>query len=358
MKKVGRKVHLMAPEGNVKRIGEGSFIRLNNGNILFAFTEFSGGREDEDVAGISVISSSDEGESWSEKRVLFEKGENDLNIMSFSFLRMENGDIGAFYIVKNKDGSDTIVIRRSSDEGESWSDPQDCLSTLEKPDYFILNNDRVLKLRNGRIILPLAKHTIYDNDEELHKGELVFFCSDDDGRSWRKTDAELKTPFPNDKIGFQEPGLYELPDGRIWCYIRTLLGYQYECYSADNGETWSTPEPNVFFSSPASPMSVKDFKDLTVAIFNPIPEHILRDDDAEFWGRTPYVMATRKKEENKFTQENLFYLEDDLNNGYCYPATLEGDGYLLVAYYHSNNTDCCLNSTKITKISYEELTDN
>lgn len=358
MKKVGRKVHFMEPEGNVRRIGEGSFIRLNNDNILFAFTEFSGGREDEDIAGISVISSSDEGESWSEKRVLFEKGKNDLNIMSFSFLRMENGDIGAFYIVKNKDGSDTIVIRRSADEGKSWSDPQNCLNSLEKPDYFILNNDRVLKLKNGRIILPLARHTIYTDSDDLSVGELCFFVSDDDGRSFRKTDTELKTPFPNDKIGFQEPGLYELPDGRIWCYIRTLLGYQYECYSEDNGETWSTPEPNVFFSSPASPMSVKDFKDLTVAIFNPIPEHILRDDDAEFWGRTPYVMAIREKEENKFTQEKLFYLEDDLNNGYCYPATFEGDGYLLVAYYHSNNTDCCLNSTKIIKVCYEELTDN
>ena len=102
-------------------------------------------------------------------------------------------------------------------------------------------------------------------------------------------------------------------------------------------------------------MSVKSFKDLTVAIFNPIPEHILRDDDAEFWGRTPYVMAVRKNDETAFTQEKLFYLEDDLNNGYCYPATIEGEDYLLVAYYHSNNTDCCLNSTKIIKIMYDEL---
>ena len=204
----------------------------------------------------------------------------------------------------------------------------------------------------------MARHTIYDNNEELHKGELCFFYSDDDGYTWKKTNTELKTPFPNDKIGFQEPGLYELPDGKIWCYIRTLLGYQYECFSEDNSETWSTPEPNVFFSSPASPMSVKDFKDLTVAIFNPIPEHILRDDDAEFWGRTPYVMAVRKKGETAFTQERLFYLEDDLNNGYCYPATIEGEDYLLIAYYHSNNTDCCLNSTKIIKVMYEELTSN
>ena len=160
---------------------------------------------------------------------------------------------------------------------------------------------------DGRIILPLARHTLYDNNEDLHKGELVFFYSDDDGNTWKKTVQELKTPFPNDKIGFQEPGLYELPDGKIWCYIRTLLGYQYECYSKDNGETWSTAEPNVFFSSPASPMSVKDFKDLTVAIFNPVPEHILRN-ESETWGRTPYVMAVSKDNGKTFTKENLYYI--------------------------------------------------
>ena len=63
MKKVGRKVHLMAPEGSIRRIGEGSFIRLKDNKILFAFTEFLGGRDDEDIARISVISSTDEGES-------------------------------------------------------------------------------------------------------------------------------------------------------------------------------------------------------------------------------------------------------------------------------------------------------
>jgi len=73
VKKVGRKVHFMAPEGNVKRIGEGSFIRLNNGNILFAFTEFSGGREDEDIAGISVISSSDRAKAGQKKEFFSKK---------------------------------------------------------------------------------------------------------------------------------------------------------------------------------------------------------------------------------------------------------------------------------------------
>ena len=184
---------------------------------------------------------------------------------------------------------------------------------------------------------------------------MAFFFSDDDGKTWNKTSTELKCPFKNDPNGFQEPGLFEMDDGTIWCYIRTGLGFQFQSFSQDNGETWSTPEPDIFFSSPCSPMHVKNFKDLTLAVFNPVPEHILRDDEKEFWGRTPYTLAVSKDNGKTFTQENLFYIEDDLHNGYCYPAILEDEDFILIAYYHSNNTDCCLNSTKIIKIMYEEL---
>ena len=355
MLKIGRKVHMLVPAGIVSRNGEGSFIRLKDGTIMFAFTEFLGGREDEDNARISCIFSYDEGETWTERKVLFEKSEKDVNVMSISFLRMDNGDIGAFYIVKHPDLTDTIVMRRSCDEGKSWSEPLNCLAALSQPDYFILNNDRVLRLRNGRIILPLARHTIYTDNNDLTPGEILFFCSDDDGYTWKELPSVLRKPFANDRIGFQEPGLYQMADGTLWCYIRTGMGFQFECFSADNGESWTSPQPNFFFSSPCAPMLVRDFRELTFSIFNPVPEHIIRGDDEEFWGRTPYTIAIKKQGDKAFTKERLFYLEDDLDNGYCYPATLMGEDYVLIAYYHSNNTDCCLNSTKIIKVTYDEL---
>lgn len=356
MKKIGRQVHLISASDKNPRNGEGSFIELENGVIMFGYTEFIGdSREDEGNAQISVIYSEDNGETWGNKRTIFTRPEGTVNIMCLSFLRMENGDIGAFYIIKFADGTDTIVLRRSSDDGETWSEPVDCLSCIKKRDYYILNNDRAVRLRSGRILLPLARHTIYENPDIFMPGELCFVYSDDDGISWHKTEHELKLPFSDDKNGLQEPGVYEMTDGKIWCYIRTGVGFQFQCFSDDSGITWSAPQPNIFFSSPCSPMLVTDCKNLTLAIFNPIPEHILRDDEKEFWGRTPYVMAVSKDKGKTFTQEDLYYLEDDLNNGYCYPAVFEGDDYFLVAYYHSNNTDCCLNSTKITKIMFDEI---
>lgn len=354
MRKVGRQVNFLSTSENNPRNGEGSFIRLSDNRIMFAFTEFSGDDwEDDCIAHISAVYSEDEGETWSDRFLLFEKPADAKNIMCLSFLRMNNGDIGAFYIIKNADGTDQIVFRRSYDDGVSWSEPKNCLDCLEVQDYYVINNDRVLKLQSGRIIFAVARHTIIDTDLDFTPGVVGFLISDDDGYTWYKTDTEFPCPFKNDD-GYEEPGLYEFPDGRLWCYIRTSIGFQFECFSEDGGITWSTPYPNMFFSSACSPMLVKDCGKYTVAIFNPIPEHVLRK-DSEPWGRTPYVMAVSDDRGKTFSKDRIFYLEDDLKNGYCYPAVFEGDNFLLTAYYHSNGTDVCLNCTKIIKIMFDEL---
>lgn len=355
MKKVGRQVNFISTSEYNQRNGEGAFIKLKDGSIMFGFTEFIANDWEDDVeARISYILSDDNGETWSDKKVLFEKPEDSKNIMSLSFLRMNNDDLGAFYIHKNLDGTDKIVFTRSGDEGESWSEPISCMECLEEQDYFVLNNDRVLKLQNGRILFAVAKHTVLNTDKDFEPGEIHFFISDDDGKSFRKTSQVFKCPFPQNPDGYEEPGLFQYEDGKIWCYIRTGLGFQYECFSTDNGETFTLPQPNMFFSSACSPMLVKNCGKNTVAIFNPVPEHILRE-DSEPWGRTPYVMAVSKDNSKTFLKENLYYIEDDLNNGYCYPAIYAGEDYMLLAYYHSNNTDICLNSTKIIKIDYSEI---
>lgn len=355
MKKLGKEVLLLKTSDTNPRNGEGSFIKLSNGSILFGFTEFIGStREDEENARISAVVSENNGETWSERFILFEKPAGSVNIMSLSFLRMKNGDIGAFYIIKNQDGTDRIVFRRSSDDCKTWTEPVNCTDCLEIQDYYVINNDRVIMLENGRIILPLARHTIHGGYEDFAPGLICFIISDDDGKTWYKTEAELPCPFANNIDGYEEPGLYVLPDGKIWCYIRTDIGFQFESFSADNGLTWSFPEPNMFFSSACSPMLVKDCEKYTVAVFNPIPEHSLRK-ESEPWGRTPYVIAVSEDRGLTFKKEKMFYLEDDLNNGYCYPAIYEGDDYFLVAYYHSYGTDNCLNYCKLKKIYYKEI---
>lgn len=355
MKKIGRQVLFLETGSGNPRNGEGAFLRRRDGSILFGYTEYTGeSRNDHASARLSYVVSRDEGESWGEKGVLLEKPENCKNIMSLSLLRMGNGDMGAFYIRKNLDGTDGLWLIRSRDEGESWSEPINCMGGFQDSDYYVLNNDRVLLLKSGRILFSACRHSIFTDAQGLAPGVVCFFCSDDGGFTWRKTETEISMPFPGDPVGFQEPGLYEMEDGSIWCYLRTRLGCQFQCFSRDAGNSWSFPEPNYFFSSPDSPMLVKDAGPWTLAVFNPVPRFTTRP-EAEPWGRTPLVCAVSADRGRTFSRERLFFLEDDPHNGYCYPAILEGPGYFLLAYYHSNGTGICLNSCKIKKVSLEEI---
>ena len=103
-------------------------------------------------------------------------------------------------------------------------------------------------------------------------------------------------------------------------------------------------------------MLIKDVGEYTVAIFNPEPNFNGRPRN-EPWGRTTYICAVSQDGGKTFTRDRKFFIEDDRNNGYCYPAILDGDGYFLLAYYHSNGTGVCLNSCKIKKILHRELTE-
>ena len=354
MKKIGRRTCLLATGEENPRNGEGAFIRLTDGRILYGFTEYIGDRwNDHAHARLTGIVSADEGETWSPRRVLLECPADAKNIMSLSFLRMGNGDIGMFYIQKEQDGTDKLLLVRSDNEGESWSEPVACTDCLEKQDYYVLNNDRVIMLPTGRILFAAARHTIHEIPGRFMPGEVCFFISDDDGYTWRKTERELKLPFP-DPVGLQEPGLFVLPDGKVWCYIRTGLGHQWCAYSDDGGETWCDPYPDRRFTSPRSPMLVKNVCGVTAAVFNPVPEYLTRD-PSEPWGRTPYVCAISRDGGKTFPTASVYYLEDDRKNGYCYPALIEGEGYFLCAYYHSLDTDVCLHATVIQKISLDEL---
>ena len=225
----------------------------------------------------------------------------------------------------------------------------------------MLNNDRVVKLSNGRLLMPVAIHspTKPGFGTGYQKGEVCVYRSDDDGISWVPS-HRLLAPFENDWDGLQEPGVFELPDGRIWMFIRTPYGHQHESFSTDGGETWCPVRPSLNFPSPLSPMQVKTVGKYTVAVFNPVPRAAwkLMEDKKYFWrvwGRTPYAVSVSDDGGVDFSRTYL--LEDDINDDYCYPALLEGEDYFLVAYYHSNGTNVALNSLKVTKVLYSEIVD-
>lgn len=355
LKKIGRQVLFLPTTSENCRNGEGAFVRLKDGGILFAYTEFlKGTGQDEDVARIAGLVSYDEGETWGNKRILVSSGA--LNVMSVNFIRLKDGSLGLIHGEKYIDEKGVITNRKffrvSRDEGITWSDGVLC---YDREGYACMNHDRVIRLASGRIILPIAHHDDVGFDTKtraLGPGVVYFSVSDDDGKTWRTLPNPVRSPF-KDAVQFQEPGLYQHEDGTLWLWCRTEYGSQFMAWSSDEGETWSDPEPSRFFTGPGSPLSVKRVEEYTVAVFNPVPAFCGQDRKTHPWGRTPLVCAVSTDDGRTF--DKLFYFEDNLKDGYCYTALFPGKDYFLAAYYHSNGTGWCLDSTKMIKVSLDEL---
>lgn len=357
MKKIGREVLFLGSKEGNPRNGEGTFLRLNDGAILFVYSKFSGNDwGDECAADIASLTSYDEGETWTDERIIFTHDGDSRNYMCPSLIRMNNGDVGLVFLRKAGANESSIpCFARSSDEGKTFSSPQRFSDS--ESEYFVIENDHLLKLDSGRILLPSNQHSVIQNGEVkiIRHGLKCIFATDDDGETWREIAERQDIPFSDkSETGLQETTLYQHGNGRILALSRTDLAFQFECFSDDNGETWTQPSPNRFFSSPDSPLLMKKVGRFTVAVFNPIPNYTTRPNaDGNTWGRTPLVCAV--SEDDGINFERIYALEDDPENGFCYPAIIEGNGYFLVSYYHSNNTESPLTSCKIIKIMFEEI---
>ena len=355
--KIGREVlFLDSKEGN-PRNGEGTFLRLKDNSILFVYSRFTGNDwHDECAADIAAFTSYDEGETWTDDRVIFAHDENARNYMCPSLIRMNNGDVGLIFLRKAKANESGIpCFSRSADEGKTFTIPKKFIDDNEN--YFVIENDHAIRLQNGRIILPANFHSRFIDGEMkiVEHGLKCIFASDDDGETWREIAERQDIPFTDkSETGLQETTVYQHDTGILHAFSRTDLGFQFENYSADDGETWSTPSPNIFFSSPDAPLLMKRAGKYTIAVFNPIPNYTTRPNaDGNTWGRTPLVCAV--SENDGVTFDRIYAVEDDPNNGFCYPAIIDGEDYFLVSYYHSNNNESPLTCCKMIKIMFDEI---
>ena len=152
---LGKIILDLPPSPGNPRNSEGAMLRLNDGSILFIYSRFCGSDAADDAAAdLYALISDDEGEHFhSLGPVVFHAETSAKNVMSVSLLRMENGDIGLFYLERRGETDMRMMLRRSADEGRTWTDPAIC---MPNSGYYVVNNDRVLRLCSGRILLPAA----------------------------------------------------------------------------------------------------------------------------------------------------------------------------------------------------------
>ena len=125
-------VKSFGPGGAFTRHSEGAFLRMKDGGIYFAYSRFTESGSDAAPSNIVSMVSYDEGETWTEPVVAVHASEHDTkNVMSVSLMRMQNGDLGLFYIVKATPCISRIVLARSADEGKTFYEKTVC--TLSDP---------------------------------------------------------------------------------------------------------------------------------------------------------------------------------------------------------------------------------
>ena len=86
----------LLPAENNPRNSEGAFLRAANGDILFAYSRYHGNSyHDHATCDIALTISHDEGESWSDSRIIARAKENfqTENIMSVSGIYQKDGGL-------------------------------------------------------------------------------------------------------------------------------------------------------------------------------------------------------------------------------------------------------------------------
>ncbi|MEO5803240.1 MAG: sialidase family protein, partial [Verrucomicrobiota bacterium] len=156
---------------------------LKDGRLMLVWSEYyfatnsnlkAGALTDDMPCRISAKTSKDHGRSWSEPFV-FQENTGKLNVKHPNLLRLPSGEVLFFYTEWNSRSNRVVLFRRSSDDCKTWNSPQ----RISPPDGISnINNDHILRLRSGRIVLPtFYSKSVWDKGDHW---QAFCFYSDDE----------------------------------------------------------------------------------------------------------------------------------------------------------------------------------
>ena len=339
--KIIHKKRLVQTGKGMYRAGEGSAVLLKNNKVLFAYSQIPEGGDTSFSTIRCGILDPETGEMTGFREILPEA--SGLQQMSVSLERFQDGSIGIAYLRRNASAnqSDCIMFSRSLDEGKSWLPPVNISEQLhEKYSFLICNNDRMRQFSNGRIALPLNLYTDFAThsdccfNPDMPHNDAAIFYSDDYGQTWKlsetvslKNENIVKPARINARTAWdhlvsmvdltQEPGVEELPDGRMMLYVRTWLGYMYAAYSDDGGQHWGDFHAVTDLVTPDGPESIRRIPgtDKLLCLYNDRSK--LAYGDICFRWRTP-LSAAISSDCGK-TWKHICNIENEDHN-YCYTS--------------------------------------
>lgn len=227
----------MNPDVSCYRIP--ALVSATNGDLVAAIDErvpscndLRGSRD----INIVIRRSQDQGHSWSEIEGIVDFPDGQSASDPSMIVDRKTGEIFLFYNYMDLDKEKDIYylhVVKSSDHGRSWSDPEDITGQIARPEWHksfkFITSGRGIQTRSGKLL-----HCMVNLDQGLH-----LFGSDDHGQSWYLIDTPIQ---PGD-----ESKVVELSDGR-WMVNSRVNGEKkrWVHISSDQGRSWkSRPEPEL-----------------------------------------------------------------------------------------------------------------
>ncbi len=217
-----------------------ALIAANDGTLL-AFAEGRiGSRQDDAEIHLVLRASSDRGQTWSDLQIVCAIGGQTVGNIA-PVLDRDTGTIWLFFCINN----DTIWLTHSLDTGKKWSPPIKMSDTLKRPEhrgFFATGPGHGIQLsqtpHRGRLLVTAygAQSAVEDNPAGSKSFMII---SDDHGQNWHMSNATCsKEPKLADDGG--ECMVTEMSNGDLYMTSRNNLatGKRCEAISHDGGEHW------------------------------------------------------------------------------------------------------------------------
>ncbi len=224
--------------------------------------------------------------------------------------------------LKNSLGGCNLYAVFSDDECKTFKDP---VPISVKNERLYLMQNRLKRMKNGRILLPLGLHPdclLEDVKSFENVGWMTCFVSDDEGQSWQP--GEWLAPAEVDQLC--EPTVEEMHDGTLKMIARTGRKYLFQSDSADGGITWSK-EYATTLRSPLSPFNFAydKYSGKYVVVWNDhFPEKL------QTQPRTPFRLAVS---DDAVHWDTVMTIGSNPDAGYGYPAIHFSKDEIHLSYY-------------------------
>ena len=230
------------------------------------------------VDGRDALLSRDEGRTWRSQPVFKEPDKFEISRERALLRTREGVVIVAFMNLREKSFAPgfkwggppaefeqwilPIYVCRSLDDGQTWEPPQ----LLNRPWCGCIHS--LIQTRSGRIVL--VGQTVIP---QWRHATLMFY-SDDQGRSWRRSNTLDIGAGRHDHAGSCEATALERADGSLYLLLRTETGWLCESTSTDAGQTWSALQKSAVPSVTCCGQMARLADGRAALLWNRPPRHI------------------------------------------------------------------------------------